>query len=623
MPMKFHKTALLCTGLLIAACQSGEDGDDILPVSEGNNLCLADLADECRSLQAYADEQSDLQNSSMQRYAVDELLAYSIEVDHANNKINLYSKGFTPSSAPIQQENQRYEYMKSLINPNFDDVGNFTQCAAGAACEEYKRQNTALRSRLDELVNKQSEEALRLRINTNMTVLKANSEPQNLLLDRAYSSVMSFLANAERMKIGSDSEIDTNVIDPSQCPRDLQADCQNIFELIAQLNADRLKSLGDQNDTRARELSLQINYNYDLLQTLMGGNGPDSDAYRAIEQRYYALQIISDAGLKGYSIEEQNEVRKVTNLYGDLKIKPTLDEDGNAEWQGIELTDDRPWSGYWYPFRYKDMFNGLASDSFKKNASPLESFDRILESLGREPGAAEWEKKRQRSNVWESSDGLCDAWSVAAALTPEPNQSFKYEGVKLTPSHIKGLLVQKYSNYRKDRFGISYQGFIDTDGLGQDLRPEAFHQLVTNMISEKKAPIVDTDPNFPIWNMPMFKYEWKVVDDPENKNAYLVTARAWYAKFRNKETNELTNYQIGRGSDVYLPTYKYRLYFDSREAGDEKTIIYGEWIIDRAAGEHPDTVFMVKNGEDENIGPRNPFVAENLDVLNEILLQAQ
>ena len=624
MPLNKKKSLVFLTGIvLFSGCQKDEKSDPVDVVNEGSNLCTSELADECASLEVYVAEQTELQQASLQNYDMDQLLSHSIEIDHATSMKDLYRKGFSNGSVPVEQEKARYQFMKALANPDFNAVGDFSNCSAGAECEAYQRQNQALRTRLEALQNQGSEEAVRLRVNTNLTVLKANNSSQSLLVDRAYASVMSFLANAERLMVTGTSAVDTSVIDPAQCPKELQAQCFATFEKIGELNQQRIAALASNDDSALTDLSLEINYHYDILQTLTAGNGPESTEYQKVEKRYYALRVISLSGLKGYSLEEQNEVRKVTERYGDLKIGTTLDDSGEAQWVDTELEQEKPWSGYWYPFRYQDMFNGLASDSFKKESSPLEVFDQILVSLGREPGAAAWEKKRFQSNAWESSDGLCDAWSVAAALSREPDQSVEYQGVELSPAHIKGLLVQKYSNYKKERFGISYQGFIETDGLGQDLRPEAFHQLVTKMIEEGKAPVVDTDPNFPIWNMPMYKYEWKIKKDPNIANALLVTARPWFVKFRNQETNELTNYNVGRESNLYIPTYKYRLYHDGSETGETKTIIYGEWILDDVAGEHPDTVFMVNEGEEENIGPRNPFVAENMDVLNEIVLQFQ
>src|SRR5690606_36063226 len=108
------------------------------------------------------------------------------------------------------------------------------------------------------------------------------------------------------------------------------------------------------------------------------------------------------------------------------------------------------------------------------------------------------------------------------------------------------------------------------------------------------TPVVDTDPNFPIWNMPLYKYQWKVNKDPDFENAVLVTATASYVKFRKMPSSKLTDY-FGRGSDSFITIYKYRLFLDPTSSNKNgKRVIYGEWLKDRNASTYPDTVFYAR-----------------------------
>ena len=395
------------------------------------------------------------------------------------------------------------------------------------------------------------------------------------------------------------------------CVDEMKSACAALQKEMQELRERRTVAVGDRDTQLANLLTLEIGLKSELLVLYLSGRNEVSADVQELKARHALLaEIVSDQH-PAYHEAERREVEKVRAEFGDLYIDPhklaAATPDTTAE--VVELATHKPWSGYWYPFREKDMFLG--------EESPLGKLDQLLVAAGKEPGASAWEEKQQRvGQPWESSDGLCDAWAIAATLTPEPLVDVNFQGILFTPAQIKGLLVQKYSHFPKKRYGISYQGFLATDGMGQDLRPEAFHQLVTSLLAKKISPIVDTDPNFPIWNMPLYRYEWTIHADPANTHAYLASAIAYYTKFRNKESSEPTNYRIGRSSDIEILHYSYRLFVDPEATPLGLKVIYGEWLIDGLATTHPDTVFLPVT--DAQLSPRNPIVGVNLELLNQL-----
>jgi len=390
--------------------------------------------------------------------------------------------------------------------------------------------------------------------------------------------------------------------------------CMDTSECIGlQKNRDALQIKRDQaleigELIEANVLSLKIALIEEKLSLLEQGLPDNSVEISALESKNLMLEEVLSGNRPAYNSAEKAEVDKVKQKFGDLYIGPVQSE----QYHAALSKDMRPWAAHWYPFRYHASYEG--SDA------PLQKFDDLLEAEYGYREVVKWEVESHSTQAWESSDGLCDAWSVAASLTKEPRKSVVVNDVEFSPAAIKGLLIQKYSNFKKDRYGVPYRGYIQTDGMAQDLRPEAFHTLVTSLLAKGTAPIVDTDPNFPIWNMPLFDYSWKVDKDTKFENAVIVTANARYIKFRSAVTSEPTKY-FGRPNDVYAVIYRYRLFLEPESIDQSKRkVLYGEWLIDEIASSYPDTVYVAH--PDTPVTPRNHALEKHLGLLNTILEKA-
>ncbi len=303
-----------------------------------------------------------------------------------------------------------------------------------------------------------------------------------------------------------------------------------------------------------------------------------------------------------YSDKEKAAVEKVFNDFGPLYVGPT-------ESQEVRIKGEMPWTGYWYPKRKDDLF--------RDEISPLAKLDNAARRSGIEIKSADWER-----NVYSPNDpewtGLCDAWALASIQAPEPKTALRYQDVRFSISDQKALLVKKFEGSLPLVYGNRYFGTYESDGDIQDLRPEAFQRIVEVVIGERGLPIVvDDDPGPEVWSKPMYRMRWVVKQDPDNENAYLVTAYPLLVKSRNDVSDTLTQPQ-----DMKAPVYEYRLFVDKNDEKDGKyRVIYGEWI-GVSLSEHPDMVFL-PNPDPSAIRPINPEIAKAISVIDRIFSQGE
>lgn len=298
------------------------------------------------------------------------------------------------------------------------------------------------------------------------------------------------------------------------------------------------------------------------------------------------------------------EVKKVYRDFGDLYIKETSNESGKII--SKELRVQRPWSGYWLPFRDRSLYEG--------NNSPLGKMDQIVRYLGYDSKIAETQKKTFGIYSADGWEGLCDAWALASVMTPEPKQAKTVYGIKFSIADLKALQTFSHANYPYIQYGITYRGDADTDGTIQDLKPEAFHQIVTKVLGEqKRALVIDETAGVEIWNKPLYSYRWRITKDPDYDFAYLVKAFPLLVKQRETNSSTLTDID-----DTLAPIYNYRLYVDKSVEKDGKyRVIAGQWV-GRSRSYHPGNVkYPIENGE---IGSHNQEFNKYLPIYKRIFL---
>ncbi len=301
------------------------------------------------------------------------------------------------------------------------------------------------------------------------------------------------------------------------------------------------------------------------------------------------------------------EVKRVFKDFGDLYIKETTDHSGNIGVHEVQVK--KPWSGYWYPFTNRSLYDN-------QNQSPLEKYDTLMTKLGHNSSSSSEEKRRRQSLNPASWEGLCDAWSLASISTSEPRESKTIEGITFSPADQKALYTFSHLKLPYKQYGITYRGDADTDGTYQDIKPEAFHKIVTSTLSkQKKALIVDDMAGVQIWNKPLYRYRWKVTQDPDMDCAFLVKAYPWLIKERSQESDRPTS-----SRDTIAPIYYYRLYVDKTISNSKGyLVIAGQWIKE-SYRDHPDTVKVLL--DESHLGSHNKEFNKNIKTFERLFISS-
>ena len=376
------------------------------------------------------------------------------------------------------------------------------------------------------------------------------------------------------------------------------------------LELNYLNELKDATKKESEELISQVESKYTVLRRIfaeekeiynsnVGFHGAIAENSRPYPDSAYPQPFTSV-----YHPLVLEEVKKVYKDFGDLYINETLNESGNVA--SKEVSVKRPWSGYWLPFRDRSLYEG-------KN-SPLGKMDQIVRYLGYDSSIARTQKKTFGIYSADGWEGLCDAWALAAVMSPEPKKSRNVYGIDFSVADQKALLTFSHAKYPYIQYGITYRGDANTDGTLQDLKPEAFHQIVTKVLGkQKRALIVDETAGVEIWNKPLYSYRWRISKDPEYDFAYLVKAFPLLVKQRETSSSKPTGID-----DTLAPIYNYRLYVDKNVKKDGKfRVIAGQWL-GKSRSYHPGNVKLpILKG---SIGSHNEEFNKHLSIYKRIFL---
>lgn len=351
------------------------------------------------------------------------------------------------------------------------------------------------------------------------------------------------------------------------------------------------------------KLIVNEDYEYELYQKEL----PKRD----IHEVYEKYKFLGDVAIKdAKSVQNPIVIRAIIDTYKDfgrLYISKELNAKGKPK-KEVFKSAKKPWSGHWYPFSQDTLY--------KDENSPLGKFDALVKAA---KGVSSCSADRQREYSKGLGDtawnGLCDAWSFASILTEEPLKGINLFGVHFDVWHQKALLTFSHLKYPKTIYGLSSTGNFVTDGGYQDINPEAFHNVVYNIIGkEKRAIMVDTMPGTQIWNAPLYMYRYIVEQDPHNENAFLVTARPKFVKHRSEESNKPTD-DI---KDIANKIFTYRFYVNKEKEKDGKYLVLaGEWT-NESIKMHPDNIkvpHIKVSGEKYPHFSANEDFNKNIDLL--------
>ena len=401
----------------------------------------------------------------------------------------------------------------------------------------------------------------------------------------------------------------------SLCAADMAATCEQLKSEIGLLNSQREQAMKERDYIQLQRKNLKLSYSYELL--ALYAKSPKSSAgdFASLNKTYANLkeileyQIGMQLPIKPYSPGELAVVNEVFTDFGDLYIKASpLDADSFPVNTIFAMTGQMPWSGYWFPKRDKTVFDGPNS--------PLGKLDQLLVKKGKAPGTVNWEKGHYDGNAaeWE---GACDAWAIASIKTKEPQTAFTFNDINFSVADLKALATKLFEGNKSKIYGRRYYGDYRSDGEFQDIRPEAFHKIAQEIIGKNhEAMVIDTDPGPEVWAEPIYQMTFIVKEDPEIKDAFLVTAWPRFVVYRNSSSDTLTNPMM----DTSAKKYEYRLFIDRKRANDrgEFKVISGEWL-NESLEFHPDFVFIPS----KDFTPTNKIIGENRDILIELLKAAK
>ncbi|MDA8792610.1 hypothetical protein N9N67_05155 [Bacteriovoracaceae bacterium] len=269
------------------------------------------------------------------------------------------------------------------------------------------------------------------------------------------------------------------------------------------------------------------------------------------------------------------EYESVTKQHGILKIKKELVDGKIRTYEG----DVKPWSSWWWPSFQKNLFSSGTST----NNSPLGKYDRYYKKRFRvDPKTAFFEEKNlynPRSVEWA---GLCYPWSIVSLIVPEPNKSRIIRKIKFDVKDQKALILKSYELIEKGVKMYGVRNNSDWDDIFADIYPEQFHRFIQVYLQDKKQSFVmDTDPKYPVWNVPVYKVQFKIIKEGNN-----LSVKAWV--FTASPHVDDPNYV---GTYIVTKTYTYQLNI-TKEAGEYYHIGKGQWT-DRSRWDHPDYLLIV------------------------------
>lgn len=292
-----------------------------------------------------------------------------------------------------------------------------------------------------------------------------------------------------------------------------------------------------------------------------------------------------------------------TQVYGPAIIK---------EGQFMAEEKSSPWSSWWFPNNDDFLFAQRGT-----RLSPLQRYDEyVRRTRGFNPGAAADEETRYNPSMSDAGDGLCNAWSAAAIMEPEPKAARTVSGVTFDVIDQKALLIKSYELLEgKMIFGKPYRddGFDDR----QDLYPEQLHRLLQVYLFDKRQPIVvDTDSSSEVWNTPVSAAIVEIRRDQGDEHVMHVLARLWQI-LPVKDPDQL-NFVGQRG---FWQMYSYDLYGNPRGDGSFE-VVYGKWtdtmdgpIPVNSVRFHPDFVSAMPAAK--KLGSRNSKI--DPEIVMEIL----
>lgn len=192
------------------------------------------------------------------------------------------------------------------------------------------------------------------------------------------------------------------------------------------------------------------------------------------------------------------------------------------------------WAGYWWPY----LENGIVDAASK------------YEQATGQAGAVNWELSNHSANApgVQPWFGHCNGWAAASVLFNEPRRPVVQNGVSFLVSDQKALLSEVGQEVNLDSFGLRADTDDPSDPAFQDIFPNQFFLVLTNLVGNGQPLIMDRYTGSQVWNQPIAGYQVSPITpaddlgaDPSAPGVYriMVTTQIWWLR-DDVPTDQLT-----------------------------------------------------------------------------------
>jgi hypothetical protein len=322
---------------------------------------------------------------------------------------------------------------------------------------------------------------------------------------------------------------------------------------------------------------------------------------------------------------------------------PTFQDSINYKWAGPSSDSASK--------KYERAFGGSGVEDAVSRYHGLESQSRTCQTTTEcHPESGETCARREGADTGRCIGtwwGICNAWSAAAILFPEPKDPVTRNGITFQPQDLKALGSLVHDSTRKKVVSlrcnepntIAYDPYgrpTDEYRACRDTNAGTYHLLITNYLGVMHQSFVeDRTFSYQVWNQPLRGFQvtskreltFREANDLVGGGAVVADAGSAYqfnpnaAKFYDVSMTVTYIYESGPADGYTAPnidrytgsdSYRYVLELDANGK-----IIGGEWVGSSKQA-HPDFLWLPL-GPNDNSGAGG---AINYDVVRELLFES-
>jgi hypothetical protein len=174
--------------------------------------------------------------------------------------------------------------------------------------------------------------------------------------------------------------------------------------------------------------------------------------------------------------------------------------------------------------------------------------------------------------------GHCNGWAAASVLFPEPRAATVRNGVSFSIGDQKALLTELGQEVNSDVFGLRADTDNPEDPAFQDIFPNQFFLVLTNLMGKGQSLIMDRYTGSQVWNQPIAGYQISPITraddlgaDPSAPDVYriLVTTQVWWLRDDVLPDHLTEPFQFQDGDSYDSRVLRYEVWTDAPARFDD------------------------------------------------------